>query len=1154
MLNWRAPLPQPGAPTVTLGSSSVISPTQINFNISWGAVQYAENYEIHDASDNSLIATVPSTTTVYGVTTTRGVDRTVYVKAVNFSAGSVNSNSVTFQSPWPTPVILKSQSNTTGKIDFAWQNGTSPNFTPDWGTPGYTVDLQVTRVSDGFVYNYTGLTVPSYTPSTIFNREQHKATITVTTATGVKMTSAAVTIDFIFAQPPTADVTGFASNGTGPGPTKNDVLTWNAVTCPTAGSTPQYDIKLANPAKDSGWITGTSFTVPQTWIQQGVSYTFTIIANCVDGNGPSLTNTNPVSLTYKTGINTPAVPAGLVNDTQSTVSWNAVTCPSNLVAGYQVTVTKKNGVVGSWVYSAGTNTTYTIAGLTADTDQSATVQSRCYLSTDTTVTSAWSAQATATSWHIPLPIPTAPVNLRINSTTLAPTTATFNVAWNSVQYAASYTVYDAQTLAVLGTVNSPTTTMNVVLPRGDKNNIMVRATNVSGSSPNSNTITLDSSWPTPVIQSATANADGTVSLTWQTGTAPNYSPDWGNPGYSVKATLTHNVANSFYTPKQIGTGYGVYGNYLFPAGDANRDGKPDIMGMNTGVQQGTMFLYAGDGGNILDASPFYAGHNDGWGWNMFDTIIGGADFNNDGYPDYIGRKPGDGSMWLYNGLNRGYIGGGPNIGTGGWMIYSNIFAGDYNGDGKGDLMAIKPDGTMWFYAGNGASALAGGIQVGTGWNAYTQVINGGDLNGDGKADIIAVKSDGTAWAFYGNGTNYVNTTPKQIASGWNIYDKIVSSADYNGDGDADVIARKSDGTLWIIPGPVDNNAQGAFTYTSPAVSGPSFTTPKMAIMDGYSAKITVTTATGDVLTSAPVNVTWPLPAAPTAAATNLTYNSNGHSSVATPNRVQWTAGTCAAGTWPEYKIMKDRKNNVIGSYGDSGWITGTSFDYRDDMLEQGSTMSAIIATRCTNEAGSSADTGYTTYTIWTTGVDAPAASASIWSDGWGAVGWNTVSCPPNTTPYYRAIQDVTNGANNQTIYGWQTGTYQALNAMQGYPQAAHNDAKCVGPNAESTMNWNANTNWTAAMNPPSGLWAGAGGNCGWRVACWGASCAAGGTVYYVWAVRDTYGNDKFWDYNWNTYTSYSNTGVAWGNGTMNMSAICRTPYAQSPQAGTSSGF
>lgn len=217
-------------------------------------------------------------------------------------------------------------------------------------------------------------------------------------------------------------------------------------------------------------------------------------------------------------------------------------------------------------------------------------------------------------------------------------------------------------------------------------------------------------------------------------------------------------------------------------------------------------------------------------------------------------------------------------------------------------------------------------------------------------------------------------------------------------------------------------------------------------------------------------------------------------------------------------------------------------------------MSAIIATRCTNEAGSSADTGYTTYTIWTTGVDAPAASASIWSDGWGAVGWNTVSCPPNTTPYYRAIQDVTNGANNQTIYGWQTGTYQALNAMQGYPQAAHNDAKCVGPNAESTMNWNANTNWTAAMNPPSGLWAGAGGNCGWRVACWGASCAAGGTVYYVWAVRDTYGNDKFWDYNWNTYTSYSNTGVAWGNGTMNMSAICRTPYAQSPQAGTSSGF
>jgi Tfp pilus assembly protein PilE len=1161
VMNWRAPLPQPGAPTITLGSSSVISPTQINFNISWAAVQYAEQYEIHNASDNSLIATVPSTTTVYGVTATRGVDKTVYVKAVNFSAGSVNSNSVTFQSPWATPAILSSQSNTSGQIAFSWQTGTSPNFTPDWGTPGYTVNLQVTRVSDGFVYNYNGLTTPSYTPSTVFNRERHTATITVTTATGVVMTSAPVTVDFIFAQPPTTDVQNFASNATGPGPTHNDVLTWNAVTCPTVGSAPQYYISQTTPANNSGWVSGTSFTIPQAWIQQGVSYTFNIKADCVDGNGPSLTTTNPVSLTYATSINTPAAPANLVNDTQSTVSWAAVTCPSNLVAGYQVTVTKQNGVTGSWVYDAGTNTTYTIAGLTPDTDQVATVQSRCYMSTNTAVTSAWSAQATATSWHIPMPVPVAPVNLHINSTTLAPTTATYNIGWNSVQWAQSYTIYDAQTLAVLGTVTSPTVSTNITVTRGTAKNVMVRASNVSGSSPNSNTVVFDSSWPTPVIQSATANADGTVSLTWQTGTGPNYTPDWGNPGYSVQASVTRTSPNTFYSPKQIGTGFSAYGNNLFPAGDANRDGKPDLMGINPSVGSGTAYFMAGNGAsltNTSDASGLSAPYNDGTGWNIFDTVIGGSDFTGDGNYDYIGRKPSDGSLWLYSGTNRGEIGNSVNIGTSGWGIYTTLFTGDYNGDGKGDVIGIKADGTMWFYAGNGASALAGGVQVGTGWNAYSQVINAGDYNNDGKNDIIAVKSDGTAYLFNGNGTGGVTGPIKQIASGWNIYDKIVTSGDFNGDGQKDIIARKPDGTLWLIPGPVDKvGATGPYTYTSPAVNGPSFTTPAMPTPDGYTAQITVTTATGVQLTSAPVTVSaFPKPAPPTAAATNITANGNARTYAATPNRVQWLPGTCAAGSWPEYNILEDRKNNVLGNYANSGWVTSQAFDYRDDMLAQGSTLSAVISTRCTNQAGSSSVLLNTTYVVWTTAVDLPAVPA-VWNDSWGRLSWNTTTCPANTTAQYRAVQDVTNGANNQIIFPFQTGTYQDLGAQQGYPQAAHVTVKCVGPNAESGLNWGANSSWTSFMGPPTGLIAGAGTypyNCGYRIACWNASCAAGGTVYYVWAVRDTNGVDIWSNYAWGTGTFYSNQGTAWGTGTVNVSARCQTPYATSPQAGVSTPF
>ena len=78
-----------------------------------------------------------------------------------------------------------------------------------------------------------------------------------------------------------------------------------------------------------------------------------------------------------------------------------------------------------------------------------------------------------------------------------------------------------------------------------------------------------------------------------------------------------------------------------------------------------------------------------------------------------------------------------------------------------------------------------------------------DFNGDGNADVMARDGAGNLWLYPGRG-NGGWLSRVQIGYGWNIYNLVFSPGDFNGDGRADLLARDAAGNLWFYAGTGNN--------------------------------------------------------------------------------------------------------------------------------------------------------------------------------------------------------------------------------------------------------------------------------------------------------------------------------------------------------------
>ncbi|MBA8975047.1 FG-GAP repeat domain-containing protein [Streptomyces calvus] len=83
----------------------------------------------------------------------------------------------------------------------------------------------------------------------------------------------------------------------------------------------------------------------------------------------------------------------------------------------------------------------------------------------------------------------------------------------------------------------------------------------------------------------------------------------------------------------------------------------------------------------------------------------------------------------------------------------------------------------------------------------------GDVNGDGQPDFFALNSTGNLLLYGGTGSGRVATmVPLSSSGGWNGA-LLTHRGDWTSDFYEDLVARRSDGKLWLYP----NNGQGEFT-------------------------------------------------------------------------------------------------------------------------------------------------------------------------------------------------------------------------------------------------------------------------------------------------------------------------------------------------------
>ncbi|HVF36563.1 MAG TPA: FG-GAP-like repeat-containing protein [Sphingomicrobium sp.] len=316
---------------------------------------------------------------------------------------------------------------------------------------------------------------------------------------------------------------------------------------------------------------------------------------------------------------------------------------------------------------------------------------------------------------------------------------------------------------------------------------------------------------------ASAAAAGGVQLTLQQAPTNDPRSDFNGDGRSdlllrhTDGTLTDWLGqpNGGFASNHSVAVYGLANSWQVDAtGDFNGDGRDDLLLRHT---DGTLTDWLGqpNGSFVSNDGALAYGLSNSW------QVAGTGDFNGDGRDDLLLRHT-DGTLTDWLGQPNGGFASNDAVAVYGlsnsWQVEAT---GDFNGDGRDDLLLRHTDGTLtdWLGHANGSFASNDGA-LAYGLSNSWQVAGTGDFNGDGRDDLLLRHTDGTLTDWLGQPNGGFASNDAVAVYGLSNSWLVEMIGDFNGDGRDDLLLRHTDGTItdWL------GQANGSFVSNDGALA------------------------------------------------------------------------------------------------------------------------------------------------------------------------------------------------------------------------------------------------------------------------------------------------------------------------------------------------